>query len=87
MSLHKVHALGEPRLVALDALGLRMSQSVQPLVPQHLVTMGSGANGGEGPLARLIEMMLAEKSLSVVAGDVSALEQFAATVAADEKTP
>ena len=84
VSLHKVRALGDPRLVALDALGLRMSQSVQPLVPEHLVTMGN-SSGGEGPLARLIELMLAEKGLSVVAGDVTALEKFAASVAADEK--
>jgi uncharacterized membrane protein YqiK len=81
VSLHKVRALGDPRLVALAALGQQLSESRQALVPERLVTMGGSNSGAEGPLSRLIELMLAEKGQMVLAGDVAALDTFAATVA------
>jgi uncharacterized membrane protein YqiK len=56
----KVESYGDSRLYALNNLAERLSQSVQPLVPQQLF-MSSGDGGGASVLDTLLQVILAEK--------------------------
>ena len=67
--LQKIHAYGDPKLFALNMLGDQFSKSVQPLVPDRMVTLGGGGgkegeNGiaNAGILGQFLSMLLAEKS-------------------------
>ncbi len=65
--LRKIGSFGDPRLYALQEVASKLSNSQQPLVPEHLFVSGS-QNGDGSPLASgmlgtLLELLVAEKTL------------------------
>ncbi|MHC4248743.1 MAG: SPFH domain-containing protein [Planctomycetota bacterium] len=66
--LKKISAYGDPRLFALSGVARELAQSQQPLVPERLLAMGGGAEGGDGRdvsaglFGRLIALLLADKA-------------------------
>ncbi len=67
VSLQKVRALGDPRLFALNLVSEKLSQSAQPLVPERLLMMGGGTDGGSdsngamGLFGKVLTLLLAER--------------------------
>lgn len=62
----QIESYGDPRLYAASIVSNHLSNSQQPLVPQHLFVSGGGRNGDGGtsdqnPLALLLELLLGEK--------------------------
>lgn len=84
--LQKVRAYGDPRLLAIDGLGVRFAQSAQPIVPERLLVMGGAegsAVGGSNVLGQLVALLLAEKAgLGVATGDEAARDEIASAVRA-----
>jgi hypothetical protein len=80
--LQKVRAYGDPRLFALNLVADRFAQSAQPIVPERLLVMGSGADGTGAPagsanvLSQLVALLLAEKAGVGFAGDPAALSEL-----------
>ncbi|MHC4562758.1 MAG: SPFH domain-containing protein [Planctomycetota bacterium] len=65
--LQKIRAYGDPRLFAVNEVGQKLANSVQPLVPDRLLVMGGGGEDG-GPDAgsmslfgQLLMLLVAEK--------------------------
>lgn len=64
--MRKINSFGDPRLDALQEVATRMSNSLQPLVPERLF-VSSGQNGettplGSGLVGTLLPLLVAEKS-------------------------
>ncbi|HEY2784411.1 MAG TPA: SPFH domain-containing protein [Fimbriiglobus sp.] len=57
----KVAAYGNPKLYAVAVLAERLSNSVQPLVPERMFVSGAGGETG-GPLGLLLTLLLDEKT-------------------------
>jgi len=86
VSLQKIRAYGDPKLFAVNLMAEHFSKSAQPLVPERLLMMGSGKDGGEGTdnslFSQLLGLMLSEKSgLGLNAGDTETLDKLAASFA------
>lgn len=84
----KIAAFGNPQLYAAAQLARHLSQSRQPLVPQHLFVSGNGNgkdHGGhaaeQGVLGTLIELLVAERTGFPAGGNGRRLKH-AGTVAA-----
>lgn len=67
--LQKIRAYGDPRLFALNLVADQFSKSAQPIVPERLLVMGGGKDGGDRPevgssnvLSQLLTLLLAEKA-------------------------
>ena len=60
----KIGSYGDPRLYATALLARFLSQSRQPLVPERLLVSGGARDGtaGAGPIAMLLDLLLAEKA-------------------------
>ncbi len=86
VSLQKIRAFGDPRLFAMNLMAEHLSKSIQPLVPERLLTMGSQGESGEGTnsnmFSQLIALMLSEKAgLGLNASDTATLEKLASDFA------
>lgn len=62
----QIDSYGDPRLYAAQIVSTHLSQSEQPLVPQQLFMSGGARDGQggtaeQGPLAMLLELLLAEQ--------------------------
>ena len=65
--VQKVASYGDPRLYALALVAEQLSQSKQPLVPQHMFVAGGGgaegsAGAGQNLFGTLIGLLVAEKT-------------------------
>ncbi|HET6428983.1 MAG TPA: hypothetical protein VFJ30_11260, partial [Phycisphaerae bacterium] len=84
VALKKIRAYGDPRLFALNLLGGQLAASRQPLVPQRLLMMGGGKDGGAevgsmSLLGNLIALLLAEKAgvdLGAAPAEMAELNQY-----------
>jgi uncharacterized membrane protein YqiK len=68
VTLQKVRAYGDPRLLALNMVADRFARSAQPIVPERLLVMGGNidgtgtAAGSSNVLSQLVALLLAEKA-------------------------
>jgi uncharacterized membrane protein YqiK len=68
VSLQKIRAYGDPRLFALNMATDKFASSAQPIVPERLLVMGGGGEGGKFDLgssnvfSQFLTLLLAEKS-------------------------
>jgi uncharacterized membrane protein YqiK len=68
VSLQKIRAYGDPRLFALNLVADQFSKSVQPIVPERLLVMGTRGDGekldlgSSNVLSQLLTLLLAEKA-------------------------
>jgi uncharacterized membrane protein YqiK len=68
VSLQKIRAYGDPRLFALNMATDRFASSAQPIVPERLLVMGGGGEGGKFDIgssnvfSQFLTLLLAEKS-------------------------
>lgn len=62
--LKKIASFGDPRLYAMSVVTEFLANSKQPLVPAHLFLAGgdNAANGSNGMMGQLIQLLVAEKS-------------------------
>lgn len=62
--LRKISSFGDPRLYALSVVAEQLTHSEQPLVPERVFVTGgsSDPNTSHGPLAMLLNLLVAEKS-------------------------
>src|SRR5205814_9002098 len=66
--LQKIRAFGDPRLFALGIVSEKFANSAQPIVPERLLVMGVGKDGGDGEMGgsnvfnQLITLLLTEKA-------------------------
>lgn len=61
----KIGSFGDPRLYATALLARYLARSRQPLVPERMFlsgAAGAGGGAGTGPLALLLDLLLAEKA-------------------------
>jgi uncharacterized membrane protein YqiK len=88
VTLQKVRAYGDPRLFALNLVADRFAQSAQPIVPDRLLVMGGGADGGASAvgssnvLSQLATLLLADKAGLGFTVDAKALADLDAAVRA-----
>jgi hypothetical protein len=90
VSLQKIRAYGDPRLFALNMATDRFASSAQPIVPERLLVMGGGGEGGKFDIgssnvfSQFLTLLLAEKSgLGVTDGGkgMEDLEKLTASLA------
>jgi uncharacterized membrane protein YqiK len=80
--LRKIHSFGDPRLYALAGLSEQLTHSSQPLVPERVFIAGgdgASAQGSQGMLGLLLNLLVAEKS-GFATGDaeeITSLKEFA----------
>jgi uncharacterized membrane protein YqiK len=83
--LQKIKAYGDPRLFALSTVSDFFAKSAQPIVPERLLIMGGGGEGGGTDISgtnvfgQLLTLLLAEKagmSLSEGVGTSEELQKF-----------
>jgi uncharacterized membrane protein YqiK len=85
VTLQKVRAYGDPRLLALNLVADRFAQSAQPIVPERLLVMGGGADAGatagaSNVLSQLVALLLAERAGLPMAADERALAELEESV-------
>lgn len=80
----RTRALGDARLVAISDVAQRLADSKQPLVPERLVTTGSG--DAATTLPSLLTMLLADRSGVPFAGDDTDLAALATSLAANAES-
>jgi hypothetical protein len=86
----QIHSYQDPRLYAVSLVAKNIAQSRQPLVPEQLFVNGSSGGdrtdaAGNGPLAMLLQLLLAEKMgyrLDGQRGESSGREKAASAAAA-----
>lgn len=86
--MQKIASFGDPRLFVLATAAQHLSQSAQPLVPQHMFVAGGSGDGpgavGNGLLGTLISLLVAEKSGFQLSGNgqTAAMKDLAEKLAA-----
>jgi len=77
-----VRAYSDPRLYAINLLADRFATSTQPIVPERLLVMGGGTDGGgvagasSNVLSQLVALLLAEKAGVGFASNEAALAEL-----------
>lgn len=95
VSLKKVQAFGDPRLLALQGIAEKLAASTQPLVPERLFVMGGegeagGGDSAAGLVGRLMAVLLSEKlglGAAAAPADVPELERFVTTLVEKQAGP
>ncbi|MFO0937275.1 MAG: SPFH domain-containing protein [Gemmataceae bacterium] len=70
--MRKVASYGDPKLFALSVIAEKLSNSAQPLVPERLFVSGDSSKEA-GPLAVLMNLLVAEKSGFAPTGEMNEL--------------